>query len=458
MCPKKRKNEIKGQICSLLVNAFENLNSESFDALRNKLLYWPAPKDYESITRIKLEKIKAHELADLLINYYTTEHAGKFAVELLAEINEKQLSKELEEDLKEIENLTCDKEDKTTQTSPRLHTPSTEQEENPRTDWESTDPAVVLKKSEKTPGRHQNAKYSHLVAITQSHKRHKRERQDEESGSPLKKQQTKSIRLQFLYCNEKPFGEQTVTQIRISGCGSDQENPLEGTSQAQISTVHISLKEGDTNVIFTAESKETKIDSVGPSPDFTNEAAEDNPADPTPQSLVSTEHQTLQPANTGLSQSCLTFAPTNLAIISPTPSSSGPLRKDISARPLADCTNQPDAKHIAPRGRPLPDIKLQALKKHDLQIMEEHHNGKPHIYAKLLFRHFVPYGTYLTWTLNTNFDGYGGKNAIPKNLRDAILKRVRKRFQLTKKDRGSIKRTINNLLAKPRTAGWPVPI
>ncbi|OCT59060.1 uncharacterized protein LOC108703891 [Xenopus laevis] len=400
-----RANSFKEQLWSNLVTVFENLNIKSFRALTQKLLYRPPPKKCKKIARSELEDVDANKLADLFIRYYTTEHAGQFAVGLLADINEKQLSKELEEALKEVENCTCDKKDKTTQTSPSLHSSSAAQDINPATDWESTDPAQVLNKSEKTPGRQGNPKYSHLVTITQSHKRHKRGRQDEEIEPLSKKHQTTNISFESLYCNEKPLFEET--QIQISRCGSNLENPVEGTSHPQISRLHISQQEGNIKVISTTE---------------------------------------------------ITFAPTNIAIIPSSPSRPVSVRQDINTSPLTVRTNQPDVNKIAPRGRALPDIKLQALKKFDLQIMKEHHNGKPHIYAKLLFQHFVPYDTYKTWTQNTNFDGYRGKNALPNNLRVAILKQIWKLFQLTKKDRVEIKRTINGLLANPRTAGWPVRI
>ncbi|XP_041434683.1 uncharacterized protein LOC121399005 [Xenopus laevis] len=453
MSPITRANKSKGQICSALANAFENLNTKSFGALIHKLFYQPPPKDCNRIPRNELENADANKLADLFIRYNTTKKAGQFAVELLADINEKQLSKELEEALIEVENLTY-KEDMMTQTSPSLHNSSTVQDENPATDWESTDPVKVWKKSEKTPGKQGNTKYSHLVTITQSHKRHKSERQDKESGHFPKKKQTTNISFESLLCNENPLYEETVTQIKISSCGSNLENPVEGTSHPQISTVHINPKEG-TAIHHFQETKPSTVCSNG-----STEEMLDNPAEPTSQSLVSVKHKTLQQANTELSQNCLTFAPapTNVAITSPSPSRSVPVRQDNNTGALTERTNQPDVNHTAPRGRTLPDIKLQALKKLDLQIMEEHHNGKPHVYAKLLFQHFVQFETYKTWTQNTNFDGYRGKNAIPKNLRVAIRKQVRKRFQLTKKDCVEIKRTINGLLAKPRTSGWPFHI
>ncbi|KAM4632217.1 uncharacterized protein O3C94_018747 isoform 2-T2 [Discoglossus pictus] len=122
--------------------------------------------------------------------------------------------------------------------------------------------------------------------------------------------------------------------------------------------------------------------------------------------------------------------------------------------PALDTTNQAFGPQRPPLGKPLPDMKLVALKKSDNVNILQNHEGKPHLYAKSLFQHFVPFEIYKSWTRKTNFDGSPSKNAIPNNLRNAILKRVRMEFTLTKEDRKEIRKTINELLRNPRKREW----
>ncbi|XP_073504970.1 uncharacterized protein [Phyllobates terribilis] len=105
-----------------------------------------------------------------------------------------------------------------------------------------------------------------------------------------------------------------------------------------------------------------------------------------------------------------------------------------------------------------PDIQLVKLTNNDIKIMAENHEGKAYRFACLLFKHFVPFHTYKMWTKTTNFDGTGGKYALPSNLRDIILKEVRRKFSLKQKDKRLIKNAINELLRKPRQSGWSKPI
>lgn len=111
-----------------------------------------------------------------------------------------------------------------------------------------------------------------------------------------------------------------------------------------------------------------------------------------------------------------------------------------------------------PRRQLQPDIPLADLTDNDIEIMAGNHDGKVHRFACLLFKHFVPFDTYEQWTKNTNFDGCGGKYALPHNLHCAILNEVRKKFCLKQKDKRQIKMAINELLRKPRVGGWPMLI
>ncbi|XP_073491743.1 uncharacterized protein [Aquarana catesbeiana] len=110
-----------------------------------------------------------------------------------------------------------------------------------------------------------------------------------------------------------------------------------------------------------------------------------------------------------------------------------------------------------PRGKPLPDITLNSLTDENINRMKEDHKGKPSVYSCLLFMHLVPYNIFKKWAKKeVNFDGYGGKRAIPNNLLDAIMKEVRKAFGDSKpEDKKQIKNKLNYLLKNPPKTGWP---
>ncbi|XP_073491747.1 uncharacterized protein [Aquarana catesbeiana] len=116
-------------------------------------------------------------------------------------------------------------------------------------------------------------------------------------------------------------------------------------------------------------------------------------------------------------------------------------------------------RHIMPRGKHLPDITLKQLTEYDITHMKEDHHGKPHIYARLLFKHFVPFESCKIWTAQkVNFDGYGGRRAIPENLLVTIMKEVRNEFgELKPEDKTEIKNKLNYLLKNPPKTGWPRP-
>lgn len=114
-------------------------------------------------------------------------------------------------------------------------------------------------------------------------------------------------------------------------------------------------------------------------------------------------------------------------------------------------------RHATERGSPLPDIPMNPLTVADITHMKEDHQVKPHLYARLLFMHFVPFERCKEWVAEkVNFDGYGGKRAIPKNLLDAIMKEVRNEFGTLKpEEKKEIKNKINCILKNLPKTGWP---
>ncbi|OCT59066.1 uncharacterized protein LOC121398223 [Xenopus laevis] len=354
----ERENVIKGKTWQALVNHFENLHSDSLRSLKYKLKYCEAPEDCKNIPWSKLQKVRCgKKLADFFIRHYTIEKAGGFAVKLLADINEKQMSKELE--------------------------------------------------------------------------------------AALKKENCNSSTID-LYCYESLFNYKRVGNRNIKCCGSPRRRLVGGTLATQQITGHISnavIETKTTNVNCTQEINagpvlQETFDSTGPSTDspiISKEETDDIPVDHKSRSPKFIEHKNQQHRNNGKSI---------------------PVTHKGKNGPVTNHIKKSNAKRILRRGKPLQDLVLPALDKCKHALIKKHSNGKIRIYVKLLFQHFVQFETYEIWTKKTNFNGYGGKNAIPKNLSHAIQKEVQKGFQWGKKNDGEIRKEINRLLSNPITSGW----
>ncbi|KAG8432088.1 hypothetical protein GDO86_018837, partial [Hymenochirus boettgeri] len=86
------ENEIKSRICE----ALENLQSKSFKKFKSFLGEIKLKPGYSKIPKGELEEIDASDLADLLVRYYTEQYALEVTIQVLNNVNEKQLALDLQ--------------------------------------------------------------------------------------------------------------------------------------------------------------------------------------------------------------------------------------------------------------------------------------------------------------------------------------------------------------------------
>ncbi|XP_075139178.1 uncharacterized protein LOC142214219 isoform X1 [Leptodactylus fuscus] len=103
---------------------------------------------------------------------------------------------------------------------------------------------------------------------------------------------------------------------------------------------------------------------------------------------------------------------------------------------------------------PISDYTLPVLDATKLNNLRKKACNEPHRFAQLLFKELVPYDLYQTWVHRVNYDGSRGKQALPENLRRAIIKETQNRFIITPDIAKRIKDTLNALLRMPRASRW----
>ncbi|XP_075687072.1 uncharacterized protein LOC142656087 [Rhinoderma darwinii] len=297
---------MQGTITDILIQALENINEESLKSFKRKLSSFNVQPPYKKIPRSKLDEKSARDVVDSIISYYTLKDGPRITVKVLRDINERQVSRDLQESIQRESAKKAKVEEKTPRKS------------------------LVPDKLRDATNR--------IPSHTQRRQHHRQE-----------------------------YGKENVLDFNNSSQSSDEYSHPK-TTQTRNVRKSLNMNTGQ------------------------------------------------KPKNNGRSS---------------TPRQSR---------------------------RRLPSIKLAELTDTDIEIMSENHEGKVHRFACLLFKHFVPFRTYQKWTKNTNFDGCGGKYAIPDNLQNAIIKEVRKFFSLKQKDKRQIKTAINELLRKPRLSGWPTLI
>lgn len=456
-----------GTLRGILEEALMNLSNSSLKSFRRKLVHCEVPKQHKRIPWNKLEEADWEQVVDLIISYYTTEHAPQIVIEVLKDINERQACLDLKKFLMrngaktkhprhkyykrgkddgEGETIPSRKinSDGTAERSSRMemssqmgqiprvtagnisaHLPRARnkgiQSDNTRQLSECNNQAqrevrLIHSPTQAPPGITRMATLEPTVECMQN--QHK-------SNEPLLVSPNKRIKEE-----ESQICISTPLQGTIAHHNQQKENTLITHTEFRIPATPYKCLENtnkgptlDHSNIYAGTGVNCEnISQVQEAAGYNNQSGyPELPHIPNIQCL-STEPRN-RPKTTGIS---LTSA------------------------------KRPQVKHIPPRGKPLPDMHLPELDEENLALIEANHKGKPHIFAKLLFRFFVPYETYKDWVKKTNFDGFGGKDAIPNNLREAILKQLRKRFNLQEEDKKKIKRTINGLLWKLRTGGWPM--
>ncbi|XP_073491739.1 uncharacterized protein [Aquarana catesbeiana] len=334
-----------GKIKSILERALEDIKEKPLEAFRRKL-NGTEVEGFSKIAWKNIENKSAEELVDVIWRHYTVKHAPNLVVTILQEINERQASLDLKEELQKA-NV------------------SIKIEENP------VDESI---KTVENPANTANA----ANATTK--------------------------------IEENPVDE-TIKTV---------ENPVDATIKTVENPVDATIKtvENPRKRPHTALRDRTNYGSCSQGRQRQKNGHEHHPTNScTDSSQNSTKED--QPA------------------------------KQIKGTEKKRCT--------IPRGKPLPDITLNSLTDENINRMKEDHKGKPSVYSCLLFMHLVPYNIFKKWAKKeVNFDGYGGKRAIPNNLLDAIMKEVRKAFGDSKpEDKKQIKNKLNYLLKNPPKTGWP---
>lgn len=89
-----------------LIKALEELGEKSFKKFRNKLNDWKTEAGFNKITRCKLETADREDVVDLILRSYMTSYGPELTVDVLDNIDEKQVALVLREDLEKVEGFT----------------------------------------------------------------------------------------------------------------------------------------------------------------------------------------------------------------------------------------------------------------------------------------------------------------------------------------------------------------
>ncbi|XP_077303461.1 apoptosis-associated speck-like protein containing a CARD [Lithobates pipiens] len=101
-----------------LVRALDELTKASHKKFRNKLNDWKTEPGFNRIPRGQLEDADREDVTDLILKYYMDSYGPELAVDVLDDINEKQLASELRKDLESVEGFTW-------RTKPKVEPPPT---------------------------------------------------------------------------------------------------------------------------------------------------------------------------------------------------------------------------------------------------------------------------------------------------------------------------------------------
>ncbi|OCT59062.1 uncharacterized protein LOC121398212 [Xenopus laevis] len=410
-----------GGIRKILDETLKNLSRNIFTSFKRRLLTCKIPEGYNQIPWNELESADAENTVDLIFRYYTTEHAADIVLAVLDYINERQAGLEMSTKLM--------KNDATTKHHKQYKREKDYDETIPKNKTGSDGSIEITSRITMYSQKDQNPKEKlvHASQLPLTKNIDSRSYTTKLTESNTQEQKNKK-----LIHSPAPPAIPTPTP-KISG-SSTLESSVECTKAQPKSTTKGSTSSSSNICAGKLGNQAKNISQV--------------------QETVGNKKQS---GNPGLSHS----QNVQCKVPEPRPEAAGnvPALPNKTSHHKPDCTQQCHVpKRIPPRGKPLPDLFLRELDEKNLAVIEANHNGKPHIFAKFLFHFFVPFEIYTGWTKQTNFDGYGGKNAIPNNLREALFKHVKNKFYLQENDIKKIRETINDLLRKPRTAGWPVLI
>ncbi|XP_073491710.1 guanylate-binding protein 6-like isoform X2 [Aquarana catesbeiana] len=90
---------MKRTVRDALVNALENLESNSFKKFKGKLSDVKVDEKYSVIPRSRLENANVGQIVDLILDYYKDSYGGNITLEVLHHINERKVEEKLRKDL-----------------------------------------------------------------------------------------------------------------------------------------------------------------------------------------------------------------------------------------------------------------------------------------------------------------------------------------------------------------------
>lgn len=89
-----------------LIKALEELGEKSFKKFRNKLNDWKTEAGFNKIPRCKLEDADREDVVDLILRSYMTSYGPELTLDVLDNIDEKQVASDLRVDLESVEGFT----------------------------------------------------------------------------------------------------------------------------------------------------------------------------------------------------------------------------------------------------------------------------------------------------------------------------------------------------------------
>ncbi|KAF1382150.1 hypothetical protein PFLUV_G00161470 [Perca fluviatilis] len=130
---------------------------------------------------------------------------------------------------------------------------------------------------------------------------------------------------------------------------------------------------------------------------------------------------------------------------------SSQLHQRQTQRMETEVPRSPDDVSIPRRPRQHPDVAMRDVTPEDHLALLRMSQGRADRYGCLLFRFVTPEEKYRAWCVTTNWDGSGGKWALPGNLKAFLLNALRQRFPpVAAREEKMLIDRVNEALRTPR--------
>ncbi|KAG9466558.1 hypothetical protein GDO78_016420, partial [Eleutherodactylus coqui] len=101
------------EITDILTHALENIGKESLQKFKRKLSSIDVQPQYQKIPSSLLDEKSAKDVVDCIIRYYTIKNGPDITVQVLQDINERQVSVDLKESIQRVREKSVNVEEKT---------------------------------------------------------------------------------------------------------------------------------------------------------------------------------------------------------------------------------------------------------------------------------------------------------------------------------------------------------